>query len=158
MADLFDNPMGLDGFEFVEFSAPETGALEPVLETLGFAHVANHRSKAVKLYRQGDVNFILNYEPKSPAHFFAKEHGPSPCGLAFRVRDAQAAYARALDLGAQPVLVTSLEDDGAAFGALYLGGTGDLFVLYDPCTEQVRLHPGGSDIIEVIEAVPCPAR
>lgn len=103
MADLFDNPMGLDGFEFVEFSAPEAGALEPVLETLGFAHVANHRSKAVKLYRQGGVNFILNYEPKSPAHFFAKEHGPSPCGLAFRVRDAQAAYARALDLGAQPM-------------------------------------------------------
>lgn len=103
MADLFENPMGLCGFEFVEFAASEEGILEPVFEAVGFQHVANHRSKQVKLYRQGDINFIINYEPKSPAAFFAEEHGPSACGMAFRVKDAQFAYQRALELGAQPV-------------------------------------------------------
>ena len=103
MPDLFENPMGLDGFEFVEFAAPEPSVLEPVFDMLGFSHVANHRSKDVKLYRQGGVNFIVNNEPKSPAFYFAREHGPSPCGLAFRVRDAQHAYKRALELGAEPM-------------------------------------------------------
>ncbi len=103
MSDLFDNPMGLDGFEFVEFAAPNKGVLEPVFETLGFTQVARHRSKQAVLYRQGDINFIINYEPKSDARYFAEEHGPSACGMAFRVRDAQQAYQRALDLGAQPI-------------------------------------------------------
>ncbi len=103
MNDLFDNPMGLDGFEFVEFASPEAGVLEPVFDALGFAAVARHRSKDVTLYRQGDINFILNNEPHSHAHYFALEHGPSACGMAFRVKDAHHAYNRALELGAQPV-------------------------------------------------------
>ncbi len=103
MSDLFDNPMGLDGFEFVEYAAPERGVLEPVFEMLGFTHVATHRSKQVDLWRQGDINFVINYQPGSPAYFHAREHGPSACGMAFRVRDAAAAYQRAIDLGAQPI-------------------------------------------------------
>lgn len=103
MPDLFENPMGLEGFEFVEFASPEAGLLEPVFEMMGFTHVANHRSKDVKLFRQGDINFIVNNEPKSLAAYFAEEHGPSPCGLAFRVRDSHMAYNRALELGAQPI-------------------------------------------------------
>ena len=100
-----DNPMGLDGFEFVEYSAPEKGCLEPVFERLGFAQVAQHRSKDVHLWRQGDINFIVNYEPKSPAYYHAEEHGPCACGFAFRVKDAQHAYSRAIALGAQPLEV-----------------------------------------------------
>jgi len=103
MADLFDNPMGLMGFEFVEFASPTPNLLEPVFEMLGFARVAQHRSKNVALYRQGDINFIVNSEPQSVASYFAAEHGPSACGLAFRVKDAHHAYKRALELGAQPV-------------------------------------------------------
>jgi 4-hydroxyphenylpyruvate dioxygenase len=103
MADLFENPMGLMGFEFVEFASPQPGALEPVFEQLGFALVAKHRSKDVVLYRQGDINFIVNREPKSYAGYFAAEHGPSACGLAFRVRDSHQAYSRAIALGAQPL-------------------------------------------------------
>lgn len=103
MPDLFDNPMGLDGFEFVEFASPQDGLLEQVFETIGFSHVANHRSKKVKLYRQGGINFIINSEPKSLASYFAEEHGPAPCGLAFRVRDAHTAYSLALENGAQPI-------------------------------------------------------
>ncbi len=103
MPDLFDNPMGLMGFEFVEFASGEPGLLENLFETLGFSLVARHRSKNVLLYRQGDINFIVNHEPKSLASYFAAEHGPCACGLAFRVKDAHKAYARALEMGAQPV-------------------------------------------------------
>ncbi|MFT6591859.1 MAG: 4-hydroxyphenylpyruvate dioxygenase [Rhodoferax sp.] len=103
MADLFDNPMGLMGFEFVEFASPTPGLLEPVFERMGFTLVAKHRSKDVVLYRQGDINFIVNREPKSVAGYFAAEHGPSACGMAFRVKDAHLAYNRALELGAQPI-------------------------------------------------------
>ncbi len=103
MADLFENPMGLDGFEFVEFAAPDPEHLQRVFHTLGFEAVARHRSKDVTLYRQGDINFILNNEPNSHAYYFAQEHGPSACGMAFRVKDAHAAYARALENGAQPI-------------------------------------------------------
>ena len=103
MTDLFDNPMGLMGFEFVEFASPVPGVLEPVFERMGFTLVARHRSKDVLLYRQGDINFIVNREPKSVAGYFAAEHGPSACGMAFRVKDSHVAYQRALELGAQPI-------------------------------------------------------
>jgi 4-hydroxyphenylpyruvate dioxygenase len=103
MADLFDNPMGLMGFEFVEFASPTPATLEPVFERLGFTQVAQHRSKDVALYRQGAINFIVNREAKGVPAYFAAEHGPSACGMAFRVRDSHRAYARALELGAQPI-------------------------------------------------------
>jgi 4-hydroxyphenylpyruvate dioxygenase len=103
MADLFENPMGLMGFEFVEFASPTPHQLETLFEKMGFTLVAKHRSKDVLLYRQGEINFIVNREPKSQAAYFAAEHGPSACGLAFRVRDAHRAYYRALELGAQPI-------------------------------------------------------
>jgi 4-hydroxyphenylpyruvate dioxygenase len=103
MINIFDNPMGLQGFEFVEFSAPVAGLIEPIFERMGFSLVAKHRSKDVVLYRQGDINFIVNRELKSLAGYFAAEHGPSACGMAFRVKDSHAAYQRALDLGAQPI-------------------------------------------------------
>ena len=96
MPDLFENPLGLDGFEFVEFCAPQKGLLEPVFESMGFTLVARHRSKDVQLWRQGEINLIANYEPRSPAAYFAAEHGASACGMAFRVRDAAAAYKEAI--------------------------------------------------------------
>ena len=103
MADLFENPMGLMGFEFVEFSSPTPNVLEPAFEKLGFTRVANHRSKDVALYRQGAINFIVNNEVPSAASYFAAEHGPSACGMAFRVRNSHVAYKRVLELGAQPM-------------------------------------------------------
>jgi 4-hydroxyphenylpyruvate dioxygenase len=103
VADLFENPLGLDGFEFIEFSAPEKGLLEPVFERMGFSRIARHRSKDVDLWRQGEINLIANYEPKSPAAYFAAEHGPSACGMAFRVKNARVAYDEAIARGAEPV-------------------------------------------------------
>ena len=102
-ADLWDNPMGTDGFEFVEYTAPDTAALGRLFESMGFTAVARHRSKKVTLYRQGDVNFVVNSEPESFGQAFARLHGPSVCAMAFRVRDAAKAYERAIELGARPV-------------------------------------------------------
>ncbi len=97
-----DNPMGTDGFEFVEYTAPDPHLLGALFERLGFAAVARHRSKDVVLYRQGGINFIVNREPDSFAQSFARVHGPSACAFALRVRDAARAYERALALGAKP--------------------------------------------------------
>ncbi len=107
MTDLFDNPMGLDGFEFVEFTAPEKGIIEPIFSAMGFTRVAVHNSKDVTLWRQGDINFLTNYEPNSHAYYYGREHGPSACGMAFRVKNARAAYKGVIDRGAEPIKVTS---------------------------------------------------
>lgn len=96
------NPMGTDGFEFVEFCHPKPEELDRLFKTMGFAAVAKHRSKDVMLYRQGDINFVLNAHPGSFAARFAAQHGPSAPAMAFRVVDAKRAYERALSLGAKP--------------------------------------------------------
>jgi 4-hydroxyphenylpyruvate dioxygenase len=97
---LWDNPLGTDGFEFIEYAAPDPVALGQLFEQLGFTAIARHRSKNVLLYRQGEINFIVNAEPGSFAQAFARVHGPSICAIAFRVGDAAAAYRKAIDQGA----------------------------------------------------------
>ncbi len=96
----WDNPMGTDGFEFVEYAAPDPKALGSLFETMGFTAIARHRTKDVTLYRQGDINFIINAEPDSFAQRFARQHGQCVCAIAIRVKDAAFAYKRALELGA----------------------------------------------------------
>ncbi len=96
----WDNPMGTDGFEFIEYAAPDPEAMGALFTRMGFAAIAKHRHKDVTLYRQGEINFLLNAEPDSFAQRFARLHGPSICAIAFRVQDAASAYRRALDLGA----------------------------------------------------------
>ena len=102
MGELHDNPMGTDGFEFVEYTAPDPQLLRSLFERLGFPVSARHRSKNVTVHRQGQINFIINAEPQSFAQSFARAHGPSACAMAFRVRDAAQAFRRALELGARP--------------------------------------------------------
>ena len=97
------NPMGLDGFAFLEFSGPNPSVFEEVFTSLGFTPVAKHRTKAATLYRQGDIQFVLNDEPQSPAEEFAGEHGEGACAMGFRVKDADQAFQRAVEHGAQPV-------------------------------------------------------
>ncbi len=98
-----DNPAGTDGFEFVEYTAPDPELLRTLFERLGFPATARHRSKNVTLHSQGDINFIINAEPDSFGQQFAKAHGPSACAMGFRVRDAAAAFKRCVELGAKPV-------------------------------------------------------
>ena len=98
-----ENPMGTDGFEFVEYTAPDTALLRELFTKMGFPAVAKHKRKDVTLHRQGDINFVINAEPGSYAESYAKAHGPSACAMAFRVKDSKAAFDRAVKLGATPV-------------------------------------------------------
>src|SRR5215472_9518747 len=102
MKVLWDNPIGTDGFEFVEYTAPDVHLLHGLFERMGFRAVARHRSKAVTLYRQGDVNFVVNAEPDSHGSRFARQHGPSACAMAFRVKDAAQAFTKLVAAGAKP--------------------------------------------------------
>ena len=155
MADLYSNPVGLDGFEFIEFSAPEKGQLEEVFSTIGFAKVARHRSKDVELWRQGGINLITNYEVASPAYYFSREHGPSACGMGFRVKDARKAYEHLLKQGAEPVhMVTGPMElnlpaiRGIGQSIIYLiDRYGDDLSIYDIDFEYlpgVDRHPAGA--------------
>ncbi len=101
--DAFLNPMGTDGFEFVEYAAIDPAPLEALFTRLGFTRIAKHRSKHVHLWRQGDINFILNAEKDSHAAGFYSVHGPSANAMAFRVRDAHVALKRAQELGIEIV-------------------------------------------------------
>jgi len=101
--DLFENPLGTDGFEFVEFTSPEPERLKGLFELMGFTAVARHRSKPVLRFRQGDINFLLNMDPSGQAASFRQVHGPSANAMAFRVRDAAKAFALAVERGATPV-------------------------------------------------------
>ena len=103
MAEQFENPMGTDGFEFVEYTAPDPEQLRSLFARMGFPVTARHRSKNVTLHRQGDINFVINAEPQGFGQQFARLHGPSACAMAFRVKDAAAAFRRAVELGARPV-------------------------------------------------------
>jgi 4-hydroxyphenylpyruvate dioxygenase len=103
MTDLFDNPLGTDGFEFVEFTSPEPQRLQQLFELMGFAAIGRHRSKHVLRFAQGDINFILNMEPAGQPAAFRQAHGPSANAMAFRVKDAGLALKLAVERGATAV-------------------------------------------------------
>jgi len=102
-ADQRENPMGLDGFEFVEFTGPAPEALADLFEKMGFTHVGTHKSKNVRRYAQGDINFLLNMEKAGQVAGFRDAHGPSANAMAFRVADGDKALAMAVERGAVAV-------------------------------------------------------
>jgi 4-hydroxyphenylpyruvate dioxygenase len=159
MADLFDNPMGTDGFEFVEYTAPDPEQLRGLFERMGFPVAARHRRKNVTLHRQGDINFIINAEPGGFGQQFAAQHGPSACAMAFRVRDAAFAYRRALELGAEPgpdtagpmeLNIPSIRGIGGSL--VYLvdryGGTSIYDVDFVPVDAPSAVAPAGLTLID----------
>jgi len=95
------NTAGTDGFEFVEFAHPDPTVLERLFTAMGYTEVARHKSRDISLYRQGDITYVLNRDPDSPAARFVKEHGPCAPSMAWRVVDAQHALQCALDTGAE---------------------------------------------------------
>lgn len=101
--NVLENPLELCGFAFIEFVSKD-GELDQVFQTIGFTKVARHKSKNVYLWRQGNINIILNYQPESYASYFFNEHGPSACAMGFKTKDAAKAYKKALELGAEPML------------------------------------------------------
>lgn len=99
------NPLGFDGIEFIEFATSRPQALGGVLETLGFRPIARHRSREVTLYRQGTMNLVVNAQSADVPRTVQPVERPVLSAFAVRVRDAQAAFRRALDLGAWEIPV-----------------------------------------------------
>ncbi|MDE2024219.1 MAG: 4-hydroxyphenylpyruvate dioxygenase [Gammaproteobacteria bacterium] len=100
----FENPMGVDGFEFVEYAAPDAKLLHDLFPRLGFTRVARHKRRKISLYRQGACNFLVNEEPDSFAADFAKKHGPCACGFAIRFsKPAAQLQEQALAKGAEKI-------------------------------------------------------
>jgi 4-hydroxyphenylpyruvate dioxygenase len=120
MTEVRENPLGVEGFEFIEFAAPEPRLLHELFQQLGFAPVARHRSRNITLYRQGDINFLVNEEPESFAQRFAAEHGPCCTGFALRVADADEAYQSTIAKGAE----TMTDIPGAAIDGPRIRGIG----------------------------------
>src|SRR6187549_332273 len=104
-----DNPMGTDGFEFVEYAHPRPEELHALFRLMGYAPVARHRTKKITVYRQGDINYLVNEEPGTHGHSFVAAHGPCAPSMAFRVLDAELAFARAISLGAEPADIPSAQ-------------------------------------------------
>jgi len=144
----FENPMGTDGFEFIEYTSPDPAHLRLLFERMGFPVTARHRSKDVTRHSQGDINFIINAEPHSFAQAFAAAHGPSICAIAFRVKDARAAFNRAVEKGATPVQgnvgpmelnIPAIEGIGGS--RLYLVDRYGENTIYDVDFESVEIDP-----------------
>ncbi len=155
----FENPMGTDGFAFMEFTSPDSDHLIRDFKKLGFTQIAKHPNRDITLYRQGDIQFLMNLEPSSKSTSYAKAHGPSVCGMGFRVQDAKAAYAYALKQGAKPFEQQDypyLAIEGIGGSAIYLvdqdidwqgsqqkaEGVGLTYI--DHCTHNV--HQGQMDV------------
>ncbi|WP_250624214.1 4-hydroxyphenylpyruvate dioxygenase [Pinirhizobacter soli] len=151
----FENPQGVDGFEFVEFAAPDAQLLHTLFPRLGFTAVARHKSKAITLYRQGECSFLVNEEPGSFAADFAARHGPSACGFAIRFnRPAADVQKTALGNGAEliPAKIDTLALQvptilGIGGAALYMidryGAAGDAYENEFEYLPGVDRHPKG---------------
>jgi 4-hydroxyphenylpyruvate dioxygenase len=144
-AAQFPNPLGINGFEFVEFAAPDAGGLHTLFRSMGFTAVAKHNDKAITLYRQGGVNLLVNEEPNSFAADFAAKHGPSACGFAIRVRDGAAALKEVCARGAEEI---TDKPETRAVHAPVIKGIGD-------CMLYLVTDDGGKALYES-EFVPLP--
>ena len=143
-----ENPIGLDGFEFVEFTSPDPAKMAALIEQLGFTAYSKHPTKAIVRYKQGRTNLLVNQEPTGQAADFRAAHGPSANGMAFRVADAKAAYELAVSRGARPAhaATSALSDayvlEGIGGSLLYLVDRfGDKGTIYD-AWEQI---PGAAE-------------
>ncbi len=126
-AQQLDNPLALDGIEFVEYASPDPAALEQLFLKCGFVKIGQHKRKNVTLWRQNNVNFIINNEPGTFAAKFAKQHGPSICATGFRCKNASRAFELAVQRGARPI-ETKNDPSSHSFPAIY--GIGDSAVYF----------------------------
>ncbi len=120
-----ENPAGTDGFEFVEFAHPEPEKLREAFTKMGFCHVANHKTRAVELWQQGDISYLINREPNSHAAAFVEEHGPCAPAMGWRVVDAQHAFDHAVKMGAKPY-----EGSGKSMDVPAIYGIGDSLIYF----------------------------
>jgi len=149
------NPLGLNGFEFVEFTSPDPAAMRAHFERLGFVAASRHPDKAVTRYKQGRINLLLNEGAAGQAADFRTRHGPSACGMAFRVADPAAAYEAALSRGAKPADARPADARSTGTGRATLGE--DAFVLEGIGGANLYLtpdYPAGRSLYDDWFAVP----
>lgn len=132
------NPVGLDGVDFVEYSGPDAEALDVLFRRMGFKEVANITGKAIRLFRQGGINFILNTEPGTFASDFARAHGPCISATGFRVQDAQNAFDVAVKRGAKAYEGNESKRGATPFPAVY--GIGDSLIYFVDDNLSRRLY------------------
>jgi 4-hydroxyphenylpyruvate dioxygenase len=135
------NPLALDGLEFIEFAAENNSILETLMQRSGMTLVARHKTKPLRLFRQNDVNFIINDDPESFAARFAKDHGPSASATGFRVTNAKEAFETAVERGAKPYTDETGKSGWAGLPAIY--GIGDSLVYFvDKYGDKGEIYDG----------------
>jgi 4-hydroxyphenylpyruvate dioxygenase len=122
------NPVGLEGIEFVEFASPEPEKLHRLFLAFGFSRTMHHKTRAIDLYEQHDIRFLLNREPNSFGDGFRRLHGPSICSMGWRVRSAESAFAIACDRGARGRVAGDLTRNGRPVPAIY--GIGESLIYF----------------------------
>ena len=137
-----DNPAGTDGFEFVEFAHEDPQVLRDLFTSMGFAHVANHKSRAVELWQQGDVSYLINMEPGSHAADFIAAHGPCAPSMGWRVVDADHAFKHAVARGAR-----AYEGPGKAMDVPAIYGIGDSLIYFIDRYRDTSPYNGAFDWI-----------
>jgi len=123
-----NNPVGICGFEFVEFASPNPNELKKLFKSLGFSLTKTHASKAIDYYNQGDIHFLVNREPNTFAETFAKQHGPCACATGWRVEDAKKAFETAIARGAKPAPQSDYVRHGKPVPAIL--GVGDSVIYF----------------------------
>ncbi len=141
------NPVGLDGVDFIEYSGPDAAYLQSLFERMGFKKVSKANGKNIQLFRQGNINFILNLEPGTFATKFVEAHGPSICSTGFRVLDSEKAFATAVERGAKPYKGTDAEKGATPFKAVY--GIGDSLIYFVDEKIHQKLY---SEVFPIAEA------
>ncbi|NJM09609.1 MAG: 4-hydroxyphenylpyruvate dioxygenase, partial [Bdellovibrionaceae bacterium] len=123
------NPLGLNGIDFVEFSSASPETLHKLFLDFGFSKIAKHPSKNIDLYRQGGITFLLNYDPASFGYGFQKAHGPSISAMGWRFKNAESAFHEAVKRGAKPCVSGDYRrPDGSSVPAIY--GIGDSLIYF----------------------------
>ena len=152
----FDNPMGIDGFEFVEFAAPagQVHHLHDYFRKLGFVQVARHKTRPISTYRQGDCTFLINEDPDSFAARFAAQHGPSACGFAIRVKKlAEWARVQALKNGAESF--DAADELTKAVAAPVIKGIGDcMLYIVDRYDDKGTIHDPDYEYLPGVDLMP----
>lgn len=140
------NPIGLNGVDFIEYSGPDAQFFDQLFRRYAFKEVARVHGKNIKLYRQGDINYIINCEPQTFAMDFAKAHGPCVCATGFRVIDADHAFQTAVARGAKPYEGNDRQKGATPFPAIY--GIGDSLIYFMDEKNQHKLY---NEIFQVKE-------
>ena len=143
---MAENPVGIKGFDFIEFSTTEPEKMHQLFQILGFSRTKSHKEKKIDYYKQNDIHFFLNSEPGSFAVNFSKDHGPCACSTGWRVEDANKALEVAVSRGAKAAEGVDLYKNGKEIPAIYGVGNSLIYFIDTPCSDDVLAQMGFEDL------------